>query len=350
MDAGQSLRHALAGLRRLVTPGARPDPLAAGADAPVAPAADPAPTRAAGPRRWWTWGLIAAAAILPLYYIVGSIATHLINDDLDFRVADPGPGQSQTVAVMAGLITREVDETAWAPNTQPFEPAWLLRYGGNMVGFQSGVVRALATVSLELEGRVGRSRGTSAADADLGAARQGLSFSPESWVIAPVFPGGADQEYRKARDALLRYNVRVGAGQAVFDERADNLQGVLDRIALDVGSSSQQLEAQIQAGRTVLIDRRADKVFYFTKGQAYAYFIVLRAMRHDFRDVIAERRVARIYDDMLADLARAAGLQPMIVQNAATGAALLPNHLATEGFYLMRARAKMREITDILQR
>jgi len=29
---------------------------------------------------------------------------------------------------------------------------------------------------------------------------------------------------------------------------------------------------------------------------------------------------------------------------------LMPNHLSTEGFYLLRARSKMREITDILQR
>ena len=104
------------------------------------------------------------------------------------------------------------------------------------------------------------------------------------------------------------------------------------------------------AGRKVFIDRRADKLFYFVKGQSYAYFIALRAVREDFKDVIVERRVAGLFDAMLADLATAASLQPVIVQNASPNALLMPNHLSTEGFYLLRARSKMREITDILQR
>lgn len=369
MELGQRLRAGWSAVRRAIAPGPAADPFATtdvpppaaspaggpdgpGPDGPDGPAATGAQAAQAGAGRrgWRVWAVVAVLALVPVYYIAGSLLTHRINDDLDFRPADPGVTASKTVAVMAGLIDREVNQTAWVPNVQVFEPAALLRYGGNMVNFQSGVLRAMSVTTLELEGRLARSRGTSSADPDLSAARQGLAFSPDSWTLVPLIPGDAQREYDNARKALEAYNRRVAAGQAIFDLRADNLQGLLDRIALDLGALSDQLDSQVVAGRRVLIDRRADKLFYFTKGQAYGYFMVLRALRDDFAPVIEERRVRRIYDEMLTELAEAARLQPMIVQNASPSALLMPNHLTTEGFYLMRARAKLRELTDILQR
>ncbi len=345
MDFGQRVRHSLAGLKGVVTPKPAKDPFAAAEAAPAA-----APVTVQPKRGWQVWAIAGALVVVPIYYILGAVLTHRINDDLNFKADDPGPGASRTIAVIAGLIDREINQTAWAPNTQPFQPAALLRYGGNMANFQSGMVKALSNITVEIESYVGRSRGTSAADPDLGRARQGLSRQPDTWLLDPWPTSSADQEYRKARTALIAYNARVADGRAVFDERADNLQALLARSALDLGSSSDALEKQIGTGRKVFIDRRADKLFYFVKGQSYAYFIALRAVREDFKEVIVERRVATLYDAMLADLATAASLQPLIVQNASPNALLMPNHLSTEGFYLLRARSKMREITDILQR
>jgi hypothetical protein len=349
MDFGQRVRHALSGVKRAVTPQAKIDPFDNVTTTPVqAVSPDPNAKKGMG---WKGWAIIAFFALLPVYYTVGAISAHRINDNLNYKADDAGPGTSKTIAVIAGLIDREVNQTIWSPNTQGFQPAALLRYGGNMVNFQSGLIKALSTITLEIDSQVGRTRGTSAADPDLGKARQGLSRQPDTWLIDSFLPtSSADQEYRKAMDALLAYNVRVGNGTAVFDVRVDNLQSVLNRTALDIGSSSDALEKQISAGRKVFIDRRADKLFYFVKGQSYAYFITLRALREDFKDVIAERRVAPLYEAMLADLATAASLQPMIVQNGSTEAALMPNHLSTEGFYLLRARAKLREISDVISR
>lgn len=345
MDFGQRVRHSWAGLKRLVRPSPPADPFAAAQNA------SPVPPPAVKPARGWRgWVIAAVLVVIPVYYVMGSILTHRINDDLNFKAEDPGPGASKTVAVIAGLIDREINQTAWAPNTQPFQPAALLRYGGNMANFQSGMVKALSNITVEIESYIGRTRGTSAADPDLGKARQGLSRQPDTWLLDPWPTSSADQEYRKARTALIAYNARVAEGRAVFDVRADNLQALLSRSALDLGSSSDALEKQIGAGRKVFIDRRADKLFYFVKGQSYAYFITLRAVREDFKDVLVERRVAGLYDAMLADLATAASLQPLVVQNASPSALFMPNHLSTEGFYLLRARAKLREITDILQR
>lgn len=348
MDLGQRVRHALAGVKRAVTPQGKVDPFSVAADTP------PAATINADERKkgmgWKVWVALIGVALLPIYYIVGAIGTHKINDDLNFKPDDAGPGTSRTIAVIAGLIDREVNQTAWSPNTQPFQPAALLRYGGNMVNFQSGIVKALSTLTLEIDSQIGRTRGTSGADPDLGKARQGLSRQPDTWLLDPLPTSSADQEYRKALVALRSYNQRVGNGTAVFDVRVDNLQAVLNRTALDIGSSSDALEKQMAAGRKVLVDRRADKLFYFVKGQSYAYFMTLRALREDFKDIITERRVGPLYEAMLADLATAASMQPLIVQNGSPEAMLMPNHLSTEGFYLLRARAKLREISDVISR
>lgn len=344
MDLGQNIRNIGAKVRGVFKIKPKSDPFA-GADAPPAnaPAADYAePKKKSTLKRL---GVFALLLLIPLYYFIGSILTHRINDDMDYTITDPGPGKSHTIAVIAGLIDREVNQTKWSPNIQGFEPAALLRFGGNMVNFQEGVMRACSTTVYEIENRLARSRGTSAADVDIGLARQGLARSPDAWFLA-----GADTEYRKAQAALIRYNDRLASGQAVFELRADNLLGVLDKIALDLGGTSDSLDKQMDAGRRVLIDRQADKIFYFSKGKAYGYFIVLRALRDDYAPVLAERRVEKIYDDMLMELSAAASLQPVIVQNASPNAMLIPNHLSTEGFYILRARAKLREITDILQR
>jgi hypothetical protein len=347
MDFGQRVRHAMAGVKRAVTPGPKIDPFSTTNDTPLAPTPSGEPTQSK--LNWKVWVFIAFLGLLPVYYAVGAIGTHRINDSLNYKADDAGPGTSKTIAVISGLIDREVNETAWSPNTQPFQPAALLRFGGNMVNFQSGIIKALSTMTLEIDSQVGRTRGTSAADPDLGKAREGLSRQPDTWFIDSFLPtSSADQEYRKAMVALNAYNVRVGNGTAVFDVRVDNLQSVLSRVALDIGSSSDALEKQMAAGRRVFIDRRSDKLFYFVKGQSYAYFITLRALREDFKDVIAERRVGTLYEAMLADLATAASLQPLIVQNGSPEAALMPNHLSVEGFYLLRARAKLREISDVI--
>lgn len=351
MQIGQSLRRFFTRARRAVTP----DPLRARADGAPAPSPEPAaaPAPATGPQRrggWKLWLIAAVPVLIALYYILGSALSYKINDDLAWRAVDPPAGASRAVAAMSGLVTREVDDTLWSANTPGFAPQALLRFGGNMPNFQSGMVRALSVFSIELEGRLARSRGTSGADPDVSRARQWLAREPDTWILNPLPTSSADSEYRKAAAALTAYNARVSQGQAIFDLRSDNLQATLDRIALDVGDASDTLETQVKAGRTVFIDRRADKVFYNVKGRAYAYHVLLSALKQDFAPVIAERRVARIYDSMLADLASAAALHPMIVQNGSPEAAVMPNHLTTQGFYLMRARAKLREITDILQR
>jgi hypothetical protein len=300
---------------------------------------------------WTRRGAIALVLIFGLYYPLGAILDHKINDDPNFAPPTPAPGASHAVAVAAALLTREVDDTGWVANTPPFASNALLKYGGNMMNFQIGITTAIGIVSVELRDQIGRQRGSSQADPDLLQAASYIQYDPERWIWrwGRLLPeASAEDQYREARDHLVAYNVRLAAGQAVFDPRPDNLLAVLERVAFDLGASAAQLDSQIVAGRRLVIDRQADKLLYNVKGRAYAYLLILRGLREDFAGVIAQREIADIYDDMLESLEVAATLQPLITQNGDRAGIAANNHLAAQGFYVLLARTKLREMTDIL--
>ena len=51
---------------------------------------------------------------------------------------------------------------------------------------------------------------------------------------------------------------------------------------------------------------------------------------------------------MMESFRKAALLDPWVVINGDPDAQFQPNHLATQGFYLLRARTQLREISNIL--
>ena len=54
--------------------------------------------------------------------------------------------------------------------------------------------------------------------------------------------------------------------------------------------------------------------------------------------------------EMLDSLHESAILNPLLVMNGDPDGLFLANHLTTQGFYLLRARTQMREISQILIR
>ena len=137
-------------------------------------------------------------------------------------------------------------------------------------------------------------------------------------------------------------------GQAVFERRADNLQALVDRIANDEGADSAVIDQQIieQAGN--LFDFHCDDIFYFNKGRLYANYLLLRELGRDFDSVIKEKGLTNAWNGMVETFRIAAQLEPWIVWNGYPDALLIPNHLAAQGFYLLRARTQLREISSIL--
>ena len=303
-------------------------------------------------------GGVLLAALL-LYYPVGMLLIHKIDNDLAFMVPEAENTEakkpdtkltdgSQAVAVAAGLIERETDINRWTSNDPFFLPGAAL---DNMPNFQQGLMYALSRFAIEMTDQIGRIRGSSQVDPNLDAAAGRLKFPSDIWYFdiatswVPTTP--SEQHYRAGRRALLDYNRRLAAGEAVFERRADNLQITLERITADLGSASAVLDQHVSNGAR-FVDFEADDIFYRTQGRLYAYALILRGLRADFTSVIAERELGRAWDQMMESFRTAAIIDPFIVVNGAPDSTVLPSHLAAQGFYLLRARTQLKEIANIL--
>lgn len=281
-----------------------------------------------------------------LYYPIGMALHHAIDDDATYRPQTPSGG-SAAVAMAAGLIEREVDGNGWVANDPWFLPASAL---DNMPNFQQGLVHAMSLFAIEMTDQMGRVRGSSAADVNLEKAAGLLRYPGDRWHFdlstswAPT--ATSESQYRAAAEALMTYNDALAAGDATFDRRADNLLATLERFSADIGSESAILDRAI--GNLGTWSLTTDDTFYRTKGKLYGYQMILTALGQDFESVVQEREIGPLWSEMLASLGAAAAMDPVLIVNARPDAFFLPSHLATQGFYLLRARTRLKEITNVL--
>ena len=293
---------------------------------------------------------LVVVVVMLLYYPVGMAWIHTIDDDpAFFAEADVAPGASRAIALTATLVDRETDVHPWVANDPFFLPSSAL---DNMPNFQQGVVAALGRFAVEWRDHLGRTRGSSQVDPDLERAASLLQYSGKVWVWDPSVSwlptATSEEQYRSAVAALVRYNERLAGGQAVFDRRSDNLIGTLDRIAADLGSASATTDARIAENAPILFDFVSDDIFYRNKGLLYGYFLLLRELGRDYADLLTERRIETAWTQMLHSFLEAATLQPFVVINGAPSSQVMPSHLASQGFFLLRARVQVREVGDIL--
>src|ERR671919_136445 len=257
-------------------------------------------------RRLWVWPLLLLALLI-VYYLGGMLWLHQIDDDPEFALESSAP---------------------------------------------EGGIAAISRFALELADQIARTRGSSQVDPDLDTASGLLRYPGIVWVFdfrtswAPT--ASSEQQYRRAMEALRGYNQRLSQGQAVFEARADNLLGTLDRIAADMGSSSAAIERKLEDRSEFWPDWTADDLFYADKGRLYAYYLLMRALEADFANVIRERELAGAWTQTLESFRAAATLQPWVIVNGAPDGQLMPSHLAAQGFFLLRARTQLREISNIL--
>lgn len=305
-----------------------------------------------GERRAWRWTkrvVLALVALLVGYYGIGAAIVHTIDDDLTYVPSQQTEGGSAAVDMAASLILREVDENAWTANDPFFFPGWVL---DNMPNFQQGIIYALSRFTVEMADQVGRARGSSQVDPDLDRASGLLRYPGDRWYFdlsAGLAPQAtAESQYLDAARRLLAYNQRLATGEAVFDRRADNLLNTLDRIAADLGSASALIADHIAQSGFFPYDTEADDIYYANKGRLYGYAMVLEALGRDFDDVITTTGVDTVWGEMLESLRRAARLQPLVVANGEPDSLLMPNHLSSQGFYLLRARTQLREVSNVL--
>ena len=292
--------------------------------------------------------VLAVLGLLILYYGGGMIIYHRIDDDMSFQ-APIKPGESHAVAMAVALIHREVDQHHWIANDPFFYPTALL---DNAPNYQMGIIGALYRFAIEMTDHIGRTRGSSEVDHDLDTASGLLKYPGDVWVFnlsTSVLPtASSEAQYRAAERALEAYNMRLAAHKATFEARSDNLQAYMERVAADLGSLSAVLEQRVREHGGQIFDFHSDDIYYDTKGRLYGHYMILREIGKDFQPVINEKRLGPAWDQMLASLREAAKLQPLMVRNGTPDEMMQPSHLAAQGFYLLRARTQLREISDIL--
>ncbi|MBL8576663.1 MAG: DUF2333 family protein [Mesorhizobium sp.] len=271
--------------------------------------------------------------------------------------AAPSCKHSEIAHTSAFLVDFNINQNAWISSMLAYKlglfgvPWRNTPWFDNKAAFQLGINQVMRRTTTELVDTLGRARGTSRIDQNLQNARTALAWDEDAWYVGmrgPTRP--TPSVYRDAIENLNAFNATLQQCQATFDARADNLMQFLDRIAGDMGSTSDILRGQIEASDAGWFDPRADDRFWFAYGQLYAYYGILSATRADFSKVIQERNIGTLWDTMMVQMRDALNMQPWIISNGNESSAFFPSHLATMGFNLLRARSQIVEIRSVLER
>lgn len=264
---------------------------------------------------------------------------------------------SAIVKVTRDLIDFNVNQNQWVPamllsKLGLFGMDWKYTpFLDNKAAFQRGVNQTVRRTTAELIDRLGRVRGTSQLDQNLQKAREAMFYQEDLWYfsgIRPVQP--TPSRYRSAIPALDEFNASLAKCDTTFDPRADNLKAFLDRVTADIGSTSDILRERAESHDSGWFDTRADDRFWFTYGQLYGYAGIMKAARADFDDVVTTRQLNNLWDRMDKQFEQALAVQPFIISNGAEAGWIMPTHLATAGFYVLRVRSNLVEMRDVLDR
>lgn len=265
-------------------------------------------------------------------------------------------GRSAIADVAADLTEYNVNTNAWISSTILYKLGLFgidwdhTPFMDNKASFQRGINQAVRRTTTELADNLGRVRTTSQIDGDLQDARGNLQFDEETWYfgLQPFGPKTPTPSYyRDAITKLRAFNSRLSSCQAVFDARSDNLKIYLDRIASDIGSTSALIKDRSENYNYGFFDTRADDRYWFAYGQLYAYYGFMKAAEADFEDVIKQRNLTSLWQTMDAQFVSALKIQPWIIANSREDG-MFATHLTTMGFYVLRVRSNMVEISNVL--
>lgn len=333
----------------------------------------------------WTIPLLWHAAYIRNYdlaypkSIVRPTTTHSADQSVEVGGDVKTPrtdDRSMLVDMMAYLIDFAINQNEWMPSMPQYKfgffgfPYEETPFLDNKAAFQHGVILALRRTAVELNDTLARVRGTSSVDKDIQMARGNLQTDDEQYWFNPFnerLPFGPVQPspyaFDLARKLYLKYNVSLEDGKSIFDTRSDNLASYLQHISKDLGSVVDQLSKRTtswkydpktdkfvpgEGNNRGWFDFEADNLFYEASGQMYAYHGLLQATREDFKYVIETRGLKDLWDRLEEHVAEAAALSPSIVSNGARDGFLMPGHLAAMSESILRAKANLDEIADVL--
>jgi len=238
----------------------------------------------------------------------------------------------------------------------------------NIPNWEFGVLQQIRDLVNVIRNDYSRSQSQSREDDDLTLAQPKFNIEHDSWIIPK-----AESEYRDGIAAVARYRDRLagmGAADAQFFARADNLREWLAQVEKRLGSLTRRLgdsvatsvvntdlagDAAASANTNLTGDVtvttswfKIDDVFFEARGASWALVHFFRAAQFDFADVLADKNAEASVRQIIRELE--ASLQPLrspMVMNGG-GFGLFANHSLVMANYLARANAAVINLRELL--
>lgn len=238
----------------------------------------------------------------------------------------------------------------------------------NIPNWEFGVLVQIRDFSRALRNDISRSQSQSLEDSDLAIAEPLFNFNNESWLFPPT-----EREYQKGINALESYLARLSSaeqGDAQFYARADNLADWLATVEKRLGSLSQRLSASVGqtrintdlAGDSAAIQStptpaeiitktpwsQIDDVFYESRGTSWALIHLLKAVEHDFADILQKKNALVSLRQIIRELeaTQESVWSPVILNGSGFG--FVANHSLVMASYISRANAAIIDLRNLL--
>jgi len=220
-----------------------------------------------------------------------------------------------------------------------------------------------------LRNHFARSQSQSVEDPDLSRAEPQWNFNNNSWILPST-----ESEYRKGLEYLRKYIARLSNPEqknSQFFARADNLRQYLEIVSKRLGSLSQRLSAsvgQVRVNTDLAGDSSAtqstvtpsilnlktswwdlDNIFYEARGSSWALLHILKALDHDFDQVLQKKNAKISLRQIIQELEGTQGSMTSPVLLNGSGFGLFANYSLVLANYIARANTAIIDLRDLLQ-
>ncbi len=327
-------------------------------------------------RRWLGRGLLVALAayiVIVLALMAWFSSEPAPFDPLRSAQRDAGAHQRPavegyvTVATLKRIAGTLLDKRGGYLSNDLFPPGVLM---DNMPNWEFGVLVQVRDFTRALRNDFSRSQTQSTEDPDLMEADPLFHYANDRWIFVST-----ESRYRQGINRLDGYLARLADADpynAQFYARADNLADWLGIVEKRLGSLSQRLSASVgrmQVDIDLAGDPEArqskptpelrevrtpwlqiDDVFYEARGNAWALLHLLKAIDHDFADILDNKNARPSLRQIIRELEQTqdAVWSPVILNGRGFG--FFANHSLVMANYISRANAAIIDLRDLLRR
>lgn len=298
---------------------------------------------------WWHLLLAGFVLFLCLYYPLGGWITHNLDRNTDYEINTTNTKQSASVEMASFIINREVNDKLWTANVPFFFPSYFL---DNMPNFQLGIINATANVVNSLSKRIDSPIIDQEETPILKKAAEQLKYNGRIWMFSPSnrfspVPS-ANTQYRKARKNLILFNQELNEDKIIFYRRAEDLKFIIQKINYSLKKSINDLDAHIREENTSYLDFQSDNIFYYNQGKAYAFYLLLKALGYDYKNILVEKNIYILWTKTIKALEDASKIDAFYIRNGELTSLTAPNHLLYLAYYLEKAESTNKDIISAL--